>query len=574
VSVRPGPPGGEVSPVLTQSLRVVHDLRVPMRDGVELALDLVRPDLPGARPVVLVRTPYDKTAHRLDGSARYEDLARRGYVVAFNDCRGRFNSDGDFVPYLHEHDDGYDVIEWIAAQDWCDGNIGMIGGSYDGQVQWQAASRTPPHLKAIVPIVSPPSSLWRNEPVFNGVFMLAFAEWMTFMGRRSFQTSVTTLLTGPQDYLTALPVSELPTAAGVTSTWWHEFTAHPTYDEFWERGGYGHHERIDVPALNVTGWWDLNFPGAPENFTAMRERGATEDARRGQRLVIGPWPHGVNRSRTLSGVDFGPDAVIDLDTLVLRFFDRWLRGADNGVDAEPPVHLFVVGADEWRTFDTFPVPGTEHRPFYLHSGGRANTLLGDGGLSETAPLAEEPDDTYRFDPTDVLTQHWSVLEGPVDDRVATTRDDVLCYTSAPLTTPLDVVGWVTAVLWASSSAVDTDWHVRLVDVHPGGAARFLCRGALRARFRNSFAEPELLEPDRPTRFEFTMDATGVRFLPGHRIRVEVTSSWHTQYDLNMNTGAENPFTDATPTTAVQHVLHRPGFESHVLLPVLPPPTGG
>jgi putative CocE/NonD family hydrolase len=559
--------------VVTRSLRLVHDLRVPMRDGVELALDLIRPDVPGPLPVVLVRTPYDKTAHRLDFAARYEEFARRGYVVAVNDCRGRYNSDGEFFPYMNEHDDGYDVIEWIAAQEWCDGNVGMIGGSYDGQVQWQAASRTPPHLKAIVPIVSPPSTLWRNEPVFNGVFMLSFAEWMTFMGRRTAQTPAATLLTEPQDYLTALPVSELPAAAGVTSSWWHEFTAHPTYDEFWARGGYGDYEQIDVPALNITGWWDLNFPGAPENFTAMRARGATADARRGQRLVIGPWPHGVNRSRTLSGVDFGPDAVIDLDTYVLRFFDRWLRGVRNGVDDEPPVHVFIVGADEWRSFDTFPVPGTEYRPFYLHSGGSANTLLGDGALSEQEPLADEPDDSYLFDPTDVFTQNWSVVEGPVDDRVASTRPDVLCYTSEPLTAPLDVAGWVTAVLWASSSARDTDWHVRLVDVHPDGTARFLCRGALRARFRDSWAEPELLEPGRPTRFEFTMDATGVRFLPGHRIRVEVTSSWYTQYDLNMNTGAENPFTDDSPTTAVQHVLHRPGAASHVLLPVLPEDAG-
>lgn len=565
------PPLGPVSPVLTDTIRLVHDLRVPTRDGTELALDLLRPHLDEPRPVILVRTPYDKTRHRLDNRDRYEDFVRRGYVVAVNDCRGRFNSDGDFFPYMNEHDDGYDVIEWIATQPWCDSNVGMIGASYDGQVQWQAASRTPPHLKAIVPIVSPPSSLWRNEPVLNGVLMLAFGEWMTFMGRRSFQAPVHTAFTEPQDYLTALPVSLLPDAAGVTSAWWDAFVSHPTYDEFWRRGGYDAYERMQVPALSVTGWWDLNFPGAPENFAAMRERGATEDARQGQKLVIGPWPHDVNSSRSLSGVDFGPDAVIDLHGYVLRFFDHWLRGVPNGLDREPSVFLFVTGADEWRAFDTFPVPGTDYRPLYLRSGGCANTLLGDGSLSFEPPPISEPPDTYVYDPTHVATQYWSAAQGPVDDRAVSTREDILCYTSEPLTEPLDVVGWVTAVLHASSSAVDTDWHVRLVDVAPDGAARFLCRGALRARFRESWERPTLLEPDQPTRFAFTMDATGIRFRPGHRIRVEVTSSWFIQYDRNMNTGAVNPFRDDAPQPAVQRVLHEPGAASHVLLPVLPSP---
>lgn len=263
--------------MVTDALRVTHDLRVPMRDGVELALDLIRPAIDGPRPVILIRTPYDKTTTRLANQARYDNFARRGYLVAVNDCRGRFNSGGTFLPYMNEHDDGYDVIEWIAAQDWCDGNVGMFGGSYDGQVQWQAASRTPPHLKAIVPICSPPSSLWRNEPILNGVMMLAFGEWMTFMGRRTFQTSIETAFSEPQDYVEALPVSAIPDRAGVTSDWWDAFVDHPVYDEFWARGGYGDYERMTVPALNISGWWDLNFPGAPENFSAMRARGGTAE---------------------------------------------------------------------------------------------------------------------------------------------------------------------------------------------------------------------------------------------------------------------------------------------------------
>ncbi|GAB2604898.1 CocE/NonD family hydrolase [Kribbella endophytica] len=566
VGGRPALRGQQPEPV---ELRVRHDLRVPMRDGVELALDLVRPDLDGPLPVVLVRTPYDKTMTRAGDAAQFRRIAGEGYIVAVNDCRGRFNSGGEFFPYLNEHDDGYDTVEWIAAQDWCDGNVGMIGGSYAGQTQWFAASRVPPHLKAIVPMVSPPSSLWRNEPIFNGVLMLGMSEWMVGMGCRSWQDAAFgTLFSAQKDYFDALPVSSIPARAGVTSKWWQEILRHPTLDDFWKRGQYDRYAEMTVPALNVTGWWDMNFPGAPTNFEAMRRSAATPEARAGQKLVIGPWPHLINRSREVSGLDFGADALVELDEYVVRFFDRYLKNEDNAIEHEKPVHVFVTGADEWWAEDDWPLPGTEEVPFYFHSGGRANTHDGDGTLSTDPPTTDEPSDQYVYDPLDPGRVLWNFREGPVDDREATAREDVLCYTSKVLTEPLDVVGWVTCRLEASSSATDTDWHVRLVDVHPDGSARFLCRGALRARFRESFEHPTLLEPGRPTAFEFTMDATGVRFLPGHRIRVEVCSSWFTQYDRNLNSGAENPFDDADPRPATQTILHRPGHASHVVLPVI------
>ncbi len=566
VGGRPVRRGPQPEPV---ELRVHHDLRVPMRDGVELALDLVRPDVEGPLPVVLVRTPYDKTMTRAGDAPQFRRIAGEGYVVAVNDCRGRFNSDGEFFPYLNEHDDGYDTVEWIAAQDWCDGNVGMIGGSYAGQTQWFAASRVPPHLKAIVPMVSPPSSLWRNEPILNGVLMLGMSEWMVGMGRRSWQdASFGALFSAQKEYFDALPVSSIPARAGVTSDWWQEMLRHPTLDDFWKRGQYDRYAEMTVPALNITGWWDMNFPGAPTNFEAMRRYAATPEARAGQKLVIGPWPHLINRSREVSGVDFGADALVDLDGYIVRFLNRYLKNEDNAIEHEKPVHVFVTGADDWWAEDDWPLPGTEEVPFYFHSGGRANTHEGDGTLSTDPPTTDEPSDQYVYDPLDPGRVLWNFREGPVDDRAATAREDVLCYTSEVLTEPLDVVGWVTCRLEASSSATDTDWHVRLVDVHPDGSARFLCRGALRARFRESFEHPTLLEPGRPTTFGFTMDATGVRFLPGHRIRVEVCSAWFTQYDRNLNSGAENPFDDAAPRPATQTVLHRPGHASHVVLPVV------
>ncbi len=567
----PGEPSrGPVSPRLTTATRVVHNLRVPMRDGVQLALDLLRPDLDGPRPVILQRTPYDKVLARAGSQELFERLAQRGYIVAFNDCRGRFNSDGVFRPYFDEADDGYDTVEWIAAQDWCDGNVGMHGGSYVGQTQWYAAARRPPHLKAIVPIVSPPGNLWRNEPVFGGCFLLPMAEWAQGMGLRSWQVPdfITPLFAEHQEYYEALPLSSLPGQAGMSCGWLEDMLQHPVYDDFWRQGAYEVPADSDLAVLNITGWWDMNFPGGPLNFEAMRAGRAAPH----QKLIIGPWPHWVNRQRQLTGVDFGEHAVIELDDYIIRFFDRYLTGTPNGIEDDDAVHVFVIGANEWRAADSWPPPGTEPTEFYFHSGGHANSLRGDGGLSAQPPGAE-PADSYRYDPAQPTRTVWNLREGPVDDRLATIGDDCLCYTSEVLTEPVEAVGWVTCKLWASSSARDTDWHARLVDVHPDGSARLICKGCLRARFRESFEAPRLLEPGQPELFEFTMDACGIRFLPGHRIRVEISSAWFSQYDRNTNSGADNNFTDAEVVVAQQRVHHEPGMASCIVLPVLPAPGG-
>ena len=257
---------------------------------------------------------------------------------------------------------------------------------------------------------------------------------------------------------------------------------------------------ISVPALNVTGWYDMSSCGAPSNFEAMKRQGGTDDARRGQKLIIGRWVHGLNAHRRRNGIDYGEHAIIELDDYVVRYFDRWLKGKSNGLDDEKPVYVFVMGANEWWAEDDWPLPGTEEVRFYLHSGGGANSPR--SGLS-TDPPGTEPADRYRYDPADPVRTLWNLHDCAVDDRLVSIRDDVLCYTSDPLQEPLDVVGRVSCCLYASSSARDTDWHVRLVDVYPDGSARFLCHGMLRARFRNSFEEPELLEPGTVYPFEFT-----------------------------------------------------------------------
>jgi putative CocE/NonD family hydrolase len=327
---------------------------------------------------------------------------------------------------------------------------------------------------------------------------------------------------------------------------------------------------MTVPALNISGWWGLNFNGAPRNFVGLRERGATAEARDGQRLVIGPWPHWVNGSRSLSGLDFGVNAVTGLRSYCLKFFDYHLKNkVDNNLLDDSRVHVFVVGANEWWQADTWPLPGTETTPIYLHSGGQANSHRGDGALSFAKP-AKEPADSYISDPYNPVREVWNMHGGPVDDRAVTDRPDVLCYTSETLTEAVDVVGDISAVLYASSSAKDCDWHIRLVDVHPDGTARFMCHGALRARFRNGFDKTELLTPNEITRFDIDMTATGIRFLPGHKIRIEIASSWFNRFDKNLQTGAENWMRDkGDPVVATQTIYHDGDHASHIILPIIP-----
>ncbi len=568
IRVVSGVPAGEISPARYKA-RHLFDVLSPMRDGVNLAMDIIRPDANGAFPVILTRTPYDKVSTQ--SSAFAAELVRRGYVVAAQDTRGRFNSDGVFDPYRQDHHDGFDTVEWIAKQPWCDGNVGMIGGSYVGQTQWFAASQAPAALKAIVPTVSPPGHPFVNEPFYGGSMILAMAEWMIWMGRRSFHKPAPEgILSSHLDAFEALPMSEFEHLSGTSSRWWQRWLEHPEFDSFWLACGYDQFwPNMKVPALNITGWWDMNFLGAPRNFMGMRQHAASREAREGQRLVIGPWPHRVNRSRELNGVDFGPDAIAALDAYTIQFFDRWLRGkTDNDLDNAARVHVFVLGANQWWEADHWPLPGTRQKPLYLHSGGKANSHRGDGTVSFIKP-GNEPHDSYDSDPLDPVRTTWRLGDGPVDDQWVTARHDILCYTSEALTEPLDVVGNITAVLYASSSARDCDWHIRMVDVHPDGAARFLCHGVLRSRFRGGFDKTVLLEPGEVTRFDIEMTASGVRFLPGHRIRIEISSSWFSRFDRNPQTGVRNLMTDtSTPVIARQKVHHSRSHASHIMLPII------
>ncbi len=576
---------------------VDRDVMVPMRDGVRLATDVTRPAGEGRHPVLLMRLPYGKTLMDrvfLDPTA----TARRGYVVVAQDSRGRFGSEGEWVPFHSEIDDGHDAVEWCAGQQWSDGRVGLCSGSYIGATQWLAAMAQPPHLVTMAPATT--ASDFHDHWVWHtgGAFELAGnVGWAISVSANiakrlgvheptvetvgELREVLGTLIEqDPEGAMAALgrltdvlrpwwshrPLRDLPPLRGL-SPWFADWLDHADRDPYWERIDIGaHHDRIDVPALHTTGWFDCFLAGSIANFTGMRRHAPTERARRGQKLIVGPWFHGPFTTRTthVGEVDFGSQAGIDFQAVQWRWFDHWLKGADTGMLDEPPVRLFVMGENAWRDEREWPLARTRWTPWYLH---------GDGGLS-TEPPADEPPDAYTYDPADPVPTlggcllPYGITPGMFDQRSVEDRPDVLVYTSAPLEKDLEVTGPVSVELWASSSAVDTDFTAKLVDVHPDGRAFNLCDGIVRARYRASRSEPALLTPGAVYAFRIDLWATSNVFRAGHRLRLHVSSSSFPHFDPNPNTGlplgGDEPF-----VTARQRVFHDPVHPSHVMLPVIP-----
>jgi putative CocE/NonD family hydrolase len=537
--------------------RTTYDVRVPVRDGVHLAADVWRPDGDTPVPVVLTRTPYNKNNER---AARFGALfVARGYAFVMMDVRGRGDSDGTFAPYVHDAQDGVDVIAWLAEQAWCDGQVATLGGSYGGLIQWLTALHRPPALKAMIAMVSP-SDPFVEFPTGTSIPMMV--SWHRLTAGRVLQH------VGDVDWDAVyrhLPLLTMDEAAGFVSQHWRDQQCHPTLDEFWEPKRYQHRlHQLDVPTLHVSGWYDDEQVGTPVNFAAMVAGGAP-----GQHLLMGPWGHQVNTTRTLGEVDFGPTALIDLEGYWLRWLDAQLK---DGPWDDEPVRYFVMGVNEWRDSPVWPPQGMTPTPLYLRSGGAANSRLGDGRLSWDAPPQDEPDDAYDSSPerpVPFLTPSTSSqIGGPDDYSAVELRGDVLVYTSEPLTEPLQLVGPVRLVLHATSSAPDTDFTGKLVDVHPTGFAQRLCDGMVRARYREGFDAARLLEPGEIVEYDIDLWHTSHVFLPGHRLRVEVASSAFPKYDRNLNTG--EPLTTSTRMqTAAQVVHHDAARPSHLVVPVLP-----
>lgn len=561
----------------------IREEKVAMRDGARLVVDVIRPQADGRFPAVLCQTPYGKGG--LAVRARW--FAQRGYAVINSDSRGRFQSEGQWDPFTPLHKtDGYDLVEWIARQPWCNGRVGTFGLSYMGWTQWWTATQTPPALRCIVPEVAPPDQFY-NGPYQNGILVCWAMDWAGAMsGRMPFVVGKGAYGgfadTREADYMLT-PYIELDNRRKHGHTPWFDtwIRQNLATGEYWRAIAYQtptEYAKVKVPSLAISGWFDANFPGTPMNYLAMKRYGKTPEARR-PRLVIGPWEHVINRSRIAAGTDFGPQALIDWNGYACRWFDFHLKQIDNSVLADPPVHVFIMGRNQWRAAADWPLPETEWTKYYFHSGGKANGSAGDGSLSTTQPK-DEPADRYTYDPAHPTPSAGFTnghIDGPRDVRASAARADVLVYTTPPLEAEVEVVGPITAKLYAATSARDTDWMVRLVDVRPDGYAAFLCEGVMRARHRDPQADgkfnPERLSTIEPGKaYLYTVDfwrATGNVFGKGHRIRVEISSSYFPYYLRNLNTGADNIGLETQWVIAQQTIYHAGDAASHVVLPVIP-----
>lgn len=591
---------------LGQQIAIDFDVPARMRDGTILRANVYRPVGEGKWPVLLTRLPYGKDFPIATSILDPTQVARRGYVVIIQDTRGRMSSGGEWTPFINEALDGVDTIEWASRLHYSNGNVGVFGASYYGFTQWSAAVHQPAALKAMVPLVT-----W-NDPL-NGVIsrggaieLGTLASWNLMMGlnvlMRRHRGDPQSL--GRSIYLLAQEMDALA-HEGYSSLPLSEFAplkrhniAHHFFENFagqLDRENnqvksmtiLGKHENATAPSFNIGGWYDIFLKDTINNFKIMREQGSTPEARQ-SKLLIGPWTHS-GYSNPIGELNFGfassaafIDLQIDLVSLQVRWFDHWLKGIDTGIVREAPIKLFIMGANVWRDEQEWPLARAVNTRHYLHSGGQANSLRGNGLLSAESPGSESPDQ-YDYDPANpVITRGGSLLmtpefrPGPFDQRETESRADVLVYTTPVLEQDVEVTGPITVHLWASSSAPDTDFVARLVDVYPDGYAQNLTDGIIRVRYRHfsKGEQPTLIEPGKAYEYEIDLWATSNVYKAGHAIRLDITSSNFPRWDRNPNTGHDIGADDEL-AVAHQTILHDSDHPSSVMLPIVPlvaPPT--
>jgi uncharacterized protein len=547
-------------------VRLLHDQRVPTRDGIHLSADVYLPLSGGPLPTIVQWTPYESTRERFIAWGVW--FAKRGYAAVVVDCRGRYESEGAFDAWTSDGVDAHDTLTWAAGEEWCNGRIGTWGRSYGGLVQWQLAHLGHPNLECIAPQVIHDDYFWDGY-FTGGAFQLALT-----LGAAALWTSAISLITGPSAadivlndrILGHLPLIELDEVTigrrvGYWRTWWE----HQANDAYWQQ--FRHRpEQVTVPIFQQGAWFDPYSGSHLRSFAAIGGRVPN-------RVLIGPWSHEEEVETFRGDVDLSAAVTVIRDH-ELVFYDRFLRDSDNGWDARPPAELYVLGANEWRGASEWPLAGTTFTPWYLRSG---------GALAVDPPRSDETADRYEYDPADpvptvggvnsVLTMtqgaETPVRPGPIDQRPLEARADVLVYTSDPLERDLDVIGPLEVVLYAASSARDTDWIVRLCDVHPDGRSIFVTEGIVRARYRNSNEgdSTELLEPGEAAVYRIRCYPLANVFRAGHRLRLDVTSSSFPRFSRNLNTG-EDVGTGTRMEVARQTVLHTDVYPSHVVLPVV------
>ncbi len=561
---------------------VERNVAMKTRDGVTLRTDVYRPAGDGPFFVLLVRTPYNKDGFTAFGRR----AAARGFMVVAQDVRGRYASEGEWIPFKHETDDGYDAVEWAAALPHANGKVGMFSGSYVGATQMLAAIGHPPHLAGICPIVTA-SNYHENWTYQGGAFEQWFNEsWTSGLAQdtysRQIQKSANAMIGS-----TVLPLKNFPvfniqaTQDGLALThslapYLLDWLDHPTYDSYWKQWSIeDHFDQIQVPALTIAAWYDIFLGGSLRNYMGLKAHAGTEAARSTQRLIVAVGGHS-GWGRKIGELDFGPDAAFDENDYVLDWYDYLFLGKQNEFAGNKPVRIFVMGENKWRDEEAWPLERAKETRYALHSAGKANSTSGDGALSASA-AQKEAADQFVYDPANPVptvggplccdSEH--LAPGPRDQKEVEGRSDVLVYSTPALDSDLEVTGPVTLDLFAKSSAVDTDFTAKLVDVYPDGRAINLTEGILRARFRESTTgAPKPIIPGQVYEYKIDMWATSNVFLKGHRIRLEVSSSNFPRFDRNLNTG-KDAATDSTFVKATNTILHDAAHPSALILPVVP-----
>lgn len=541
---------------------------MPLRDGVRLATDVYLPSPRGRHPVIVIRSPYGGCATRSEDAIAF---ARQGLGMVIQDCRGTGLSEGEADLWRQERDDAEDLFRWLAGQPWFDGNLVTNGESYPGATQWQAARVGHPAMKGLTPHNAPLDihGCYYNGGAYGYSLGVFWAFGMLARRRRVELKKPWRELCG------LLPLRELDTRLGF-DPWplWREWIGHPFRDAYWTRAdAFTDIGRITAPAYITGGWFDIFIQQTLRGFAALRQSGGSEAARRFTRCCIEPLDHDMRTGE----VDYGPGHLNGIIAIRNRFMGNILTHPDRDpLPDQPILRFFVMGSNRWAESDAWPLPGTRDTPLYLHADGAANSILGQGRLAFAPPAGDRaPPDTFVYNPLEPVPTlggnnlgNEATPPGQREQSAIERRGDVLVYTSAPLDQDLDVIGPVRARLFASTSAPDTDFTVKLCDVAPDGRSYNVCDGLLRARYRNGPEAPAPAEPGRIHAYDIDCGVTAMTFLKGHRLRVQVSSSNFPRFDRNPNTGA--PFgADDHLRTAHQQVFHDAVHPSHLLLPLAP-----
>ncbi len=563
----------------TSDVIVKRNVAMQTRDGVTLYADVYRPISDQVVPVLLTRTPYDKTG----GAAFGRMGALRGYMVVIQDVRGRYTSEGEWYPFKHEMEDGYDTVEWAAALPHSNGKVGMFSGSYVGATQMLAAIAHPPHLAGICPVVTA-SNYHENWTYQGGAFEQWFNEsWTSALAQDTANRTIRDA-TNARVGSRVLPLSQYPVfnlkqvggpeVTGKLAPYFLDWLAHPEYDSYWKQWSIEeNYANIQVPALMIAAWYDIFQGGSIRNYEGIRAHGGSDDARSKTQLVVAIGGHS-GWAQKVGAVDFGSDAASDELAITLDWYDYLFKGKQNKFANGKTVKIFVMGENKWRDEAVWPLERAKQTRYLLESGGKANSVAGDGLLT-TVAAGKGASDSFVYDPANPVPTTGGPLccdvvhlaPGPQDQQKVESRQDVLVYSTPPLDADTEVTGQVTLDLFAKSTAVDTDFTGKLVDVAPDGTAINLTEGIVRAKYRESREQASSIEPGKVYEYKIDLWSTSNVFLKGHRIRVEVSSSNFPRFDRNLNTG-KNDAVSAEFVKATNTVLHDSAHPSALILPVV------